>query len=76
MIHDMDIPYGGPENWEQHELENERYLVSLNALARFHQLISEKGMHINDLLLLQHMRYECGINAKQLDHFLLKKEAA
>jgi hypothetical protein len=76
MIYDMDIPYGGPENCEQHEREHERYLFSLHALARVHELMSAKGMNLNDLGHFQHLRYECGISDKQFEHFLTKKEAA
>jgi hypothetical protein len=76
MIYDMDYPYGGPENWEQHERENERLLSSLDALERFYQLIAEKGMSLNDLGHFQRLRYECGIDDKQFERHLAKKEAA
>jgi hypothetical protein len=76
MIHDMDIPYGSPENWEQHEREHERYLFSLNALARFYQLISEKGLHLNDLGHFAHLLSECDVDEKDVQHLLTKKEAA
>jgi hypothetical protein len=76
MIYDAEEPYGGPENYDQHMRENERLFESLNALARVHQLMSEKGMNLNDLGHFQRLRYECGIDEKQFEHFLTKKEVA
>jgi hypothetical protein len=76
MIYDDEEPYGGPDNYDQHMRENERYLFSLHALARVHELMSAKGMNLNDLGHFQHLRYECGISDKQFEHFLTKKEAA
>jgi hypothetical protein len=76
MIHDMDIPYGSVENWEQHERDNQRYLFSRNALSRVYQLMSKDGMSLNDLGHFQHLLSECGVDQRDIEHFLAKKEAA
>jgi hypothetical protein len=76
MIYDAEEPYGGPENQEQHEREHEMFLFSRNALARVYELMSEKGMNLNDLGHFQHLRRQCCISEKDMNHFLTKKEAA
>jgi hypothetical protein len=76
MIYDAEEPYGGPENYDEQMRENERLFFALNALARFHQLIEEKGMNLNDLGHFQRLRYECGIDEKQFERHLTRKEVA
>jgi hypothetical protein len=76
MIYDDEEPYGGPENYDQHMRETERFWFSMSALARVHQLMSEKGMNLNDLGHFQHLRAECGVSERDFEYFRAKKEAA
>jgi hypothetical protein len=76
MIYDPEEPYGGPENYDQQMRESERYYFSKTAIARFYQLILEKGLHLNDLGHFQHLLSECRVDQRDIEHFLAKKEAA
>jgi hypothetical protein len=76
MIYDEEEPYGGPENYDQQMRESERYFFSKTALSRVYQLMSEKGMNLNDLGHFQHLLSECRVDQRDIEHFLAKKEAA
>jgi hypothetical protein len=66
-------PYGTPEQYrQQQELEEERYLSSMQALAYFSRKVTDKigADH------LAHLRSEAGITERELNFYLTKKEAA
>jgi hypothetical protein len=73
VIYDMDYPYGGPENEEQHMREHERYLFSLHALARVHYMARVMAViEANTTLwnmVQTGLQAKRGLNLNDLGHF-------
>jgi hypothetical protein len=73
MIYDDEEPYGGPDNYDQHMRENERFIFSRNALARMHQMARVMAV-IETNPTLSHMvhrglQVNLGMGLNDLGHF-------